>query len=852
MAEPLDQIIFVGFPIPDRSTEEGAAAYRHIMDSANVPIDSIFFYSADTNIKDVIRGSFVFDKAAPNNYRIGRALCIGSADLDATYRHRLDIFGKKLRFFVRTGYETVDLSQMSEAETSHWLETSRYKKIEPVESDEEDELLSLLLGESDENVEKPSQQESPDPVEEVHDSRRDGVLGEPDESSVEFSSAFNERAEDEIDFDSLMDMVPEPQEASSNHPTIDSEGLKDRNQVEVPSETSEALEKRAEADSAEPDYDINDLFSDLNAEEQTDDRQHQTEEVDQGDIDDFLRDDNDLSSQAQVNDDVPSATDKVSPPVPPERVPDGPVAHQSQGSRSVPVRSEPIHEEPAVSKEMDDNLINDLFDEPLTKDEPVGNDPVNVPGMGGDDFFDEDHDQPAPQKEEITHTAHNQQIDEEDDIPLDDMDIVDDDMELVRKMERNRARAERRRKLEELEKLSALEDEEIPEEEEELHRDRFGESAAALKRKAEHTAESAFDETGRRKTYREYLNEDEAKHQDVAERIQEKFGNMNFDAEDKRNDLQYVGEGTGRIILCTSGKGGVGKSLVANGLAMALSLGRAKDSQTNTGASTARTWLIESDYNSPQLAMAFRTGNKSIGNIASSLAKGKNSLSTRDIRRLIEENVHIDEDTGIHVLACPPLSSRKSSKEIPYAILLAVKYASDQGDDVIIDHGNLTSGEYSELDQVLSLQLAHRVVLVANMGCIPETQSALQLLCDRERNSIVPARPVPSVSVVLNSARREQYLVAQKMLRPFEIISVLPPIDDFRAENSLKGSTYLPDASKGVQKAVMDRCGIMLTKLGYESLRKYFSLKSSFNTGKRSERRNIFKQVADFLTGASR
>lgn len=227
-------------------------------------------------------------------------------------------------------------------------------------------------------------------------------------------------------------------------------------------------------------------------------------------------------------------------------------------------------------------------------------------------------------------------------------------------------------------------------------------------------------------------------------------------------------------------------------------------------------------------------------------------MRTQDIRRLIEENVHVDEATGIHVLACPPLSSRKSSREIPYAILLAVKYASDQGDDVIIDHGNLTSGEYSELDQVLSLQLAHRVVLVANMGCILETQSALQILCANERNSTVPSRPVQSVSVVLNSARKEQYLVAQKMLKPFEIIGMFPPIDDFRAENSLKGNTYLPNASKIVQKAVMDRCGMMLTKLGFESLRKYFSLKSNFNSKKKVEQRNIFKQVADFLSGSSR
>lgn len=418
--------------------------------------------------------------------------------------------------------------------------------------------------------------------------------------------------------------------------------------------------------------------------------------------------------------------------------------------------------------------------------------------------------------------------------------MLDDDDEYVREMLENRRRAKAMR---EQEKALSKEDKQTAEEKEREYHDKynsdsFGENTNSFYREASSISENEYDKSGKRKTYYNFLSEEDAAYQKTVERRNEKYG----------SDIgeRYIGKGTGRIILCSSGKGGVGKSLVANGLAMALSLARAKDLDTRSGASTARTWLIESDYNSPQLAVAYNTGNKSLGNIADVLARSKSNVDSKKISTIIEENVHVDKNTGVHILACPPLSSRRSFKEMPLAIMLAIKYASDQGDDVIIDHGNLTAGEYSEFDMVLSQQLANRVILVCNMSCIKETQSVLSLLCERDPKSVIPKRQQSSVSLVLNSAKEEQYYIAQEELAPFEIISMLPPIDAFKPENSLTGDNYLPHAPKEVQKAIIDRCGIMLTKVGYESLRKYFTVKSSFSY-KTTGKKTIWQKLTGFI-----
>ena len=797
MAEPLDNIIFVGFPIPDESTDNGKSTYRHIMDSANVPRDKIFFYPENTPLPEIIRKTFTQDKSQEFGYRIGNTLCIGSDNVGVTYRHKLELLNRKIRIPVKTGYEHVDLSTLTEAEMSHWLENGKYKEISTNKENDDilDDLLSGDLTSSNED-----NSDTSEPVEEDN-----GVFGEPTSDNLTYRSVFQQDPENEIDFDELMDSVEEKNSATEDIPSSGNQ---------VAEKTVSVQENVDEVN----DFNVDDLFDEVAQEP--------------------------ASAPAPVSEPASAPAPAPAPAPEPEPAPEpAPEPEPEQVSETV------------TPTNKDDDLLDDLFDEVDTPVSPEydrqGSSQASTLGIPVDDV--------SPMTSPpVNNSEKPQTVNSLDELPIDDRDIADDDMEYVKKAERNRERArlqeeENRRRREELERMAMEEQGYGALGDDEFFRDELGESSNQMRQRAEHVSESSYTHDGRKKNYRDYLTEEEARSQLIAERTREKFGefDIDYDQDAKTGDLKYVGEGTGRIILCTSGKGGVGKSLVANGLAMALSLARAKEAKTNPGANNARTWLIESDYNSPHLAMAFKTGKKNIGNIARAISGRGKAVDRSLIRKAIEENVYVDKDTGIHVLACPPQSSGKSSKEIPFAILLAVKYASDRGDDVIIDHGNLTSGEYSELDQVLSLQLAHRVVIVSNMGCIPETQSVLQILCDRERNSVVPARPVPSVSVVLNSARKEQFTIAQNMLRPFEIINILPPIDAFRAENSLHGSTYLPDAPKEIQKAVMDRCGIMLTKLGYESMRKYFSIKSTFNTSKKTEGRNIFKRLADFISGSN-
>ena len=435
-----------------------------------------------------------------------------------------------------------------------------------------------------------------------------------------------------------------------------------------------------------------------------------------------------------------------------------------------------------------------------------------------------------------------------------------DGMEFINQAMEERARAEKRRKkqteksLEEDKKnaptgLSALENLGISGvSKETLRKDKESQD---ILNKTNAMSEDAFNEKGDRKNFREYLSESDQRDQVISENVQKDFGNMKAkniaDNIAQSEDSRYVGKGTGRIILCTAGKGGVGKSLVSNGLAAALSLARAKELKENPNASKARTWLIESDYNSPQLAAAYKTRTKHLGNVAEALSYGKH-LDNDALREAIEDNCFIDPNTGVNILACPPLNSNTKNSQIPYAISLAVKYASDSGDDVIIDHGNLTTGEYSTLDRVLAMDLAHRVVIVCNMGCIPETQSALSILTERTLGSSVSPRVPQSISVVLNSARKEQLKVAQNQLKPFHVLPPIPPIDALRAENSITGDTYLSSAPKEVLKEVIDYCGMFLTELGYHSMKKYFSVKNYF-APKRKGKKSFFRKLADRIAG---
>lgn len=388
--------------------------------------------------------------------------------------------------------------------------------------------------------------------------------------------------------------------------------------------------------------------------------------------------------------------------------------------------------------------------------------------------------------------------------------------------------------------------------------DRDDREAHKLDVQSRSRSEETMREDGTRKNYHDYLTDRGRTEQKVEENIRSQFGNTEEYSggavhAEGGEDNEYVTKGVGRIILCTAGKGGVGKTLVSIGMASSLSLARAYEAKENPGYTPGRTWLIESDYNSPKLAAAYGTGKKHIGNLAYLLDNSpRASLGNEEVRQCIEDNIYRDSETGVNVLACPPLSMNATSTSIPMAILMAITYASRQGDDVIVDHGNLTVGEYSSLDKILAKKTAHRVVVVGNMGCIDQTRTALDVLASSVPGSSEKPRNPHSISVVLNKSRSEQYYIGQDKLKPFRIIATIPPIDALREENSVSGDTYLNNAPQEVKKAIYDRCGIMLTRLGFSSLQEFFVAKTSYTHTPKKGKKNIFRRLSERIAGDSR
>ena len=388
--------------------------------------------------------------------------------------------------------------------------------------------------------------------------------------------------------------------------------------------------------------------------------------------------------------------------------------------------------------------------------------------------------------------------------------------------------------------------------------DRDDREANKLDVQSRSRSEETMREDGTRKNYHDYLTDRGRTEQKVEENIRSQFGNTEEYSggavhAEGGEDNEYVTKGVGRIILCTAGKGGVGKTLVSIGMASSLSLARAYEAKENPGYTPGRTWLIESDYNSPKLAAAYGTGKKHIGNLAYLLDNSpRASLGNEEVRQCIEDNIYRDSETGVNVLACPPLSMNATSTSIPMAILMAITYASRQGDDVIVDHGNLTVGEYSSLDKILAKKTAHRVVVVGNMGCIDQTRTALDVLASSVPGSSEKPRNPHSISVVLNKSRSEQYYIGQDKLKPFRIIATIPPIDALREENSVSGDTYLNNAPQEVKKAIYDRCGIMLTRLGFSSLQEFFVAKTSYTHTPKRGKKNIFRRLSERIAGDNR
>lgn len=789
----IDTLIFVGFDNPHDDPEHGDRTLTRIMNATGVEKDNIYFYSIEhSSPMEIVRGSFIMDKTQPHNYRIGDALCVASDSLK-TKRKEVEKLGR-IGITVHTGYQHVDLSSLSESEIINWVESGRYvPDVESGSSDDDsstDDLLSDILGDLSE-VEASQSQAAP--VSEKQEDDEDDEDDQDDEDSQETSSVLD-------DIDALDDQVNSHKESQSYEQNEDSE-----KEYEKPEDSSDAQDEEVIYDAElvpteeetltgsykdEPKQELDDILSGLDNPSSASPASYEEKEEYSGISPEQMGVEDPQSSQASHSDDYSST-----------------FYHNDKKDSS----SEDLRDPEEYRKEKG-----------IDESSPMEEDSMEIITQMSNRRKESIRDKEKMRQRESGDGK------EEDNSPLSQLEAIVGSKKRAREMDKD---------------------------DREAHK---------LDVQSRSRSEETMREDGKRKNYHDYLTDRGRTEQKVEENIRSQFGNTEEYSggvvhsegavySESGEDNEYVTKGVGRIILCTAGKGGVGKTLVSIGMASSLSLARAYEAKENPGYTPGRTWLIESDYNSPKLAAAYGTGKKHIGNLAYLLDNSpRASLGNEEVRQCIEDNIYRDSETGVNVLACPPLSMNATSTSIPMAILMAITYASRQGDDVIVDHGNLTVGEYSSLDKILAKKTAHRVVVVGNMGCIDQTRTALDVLASSVPGSSEKPRNPHSISVVLNKSRSEQYYKAQDKLKPFRIIAIIPPIDALREENSVTGDTYLNNAPQEVKKAIYDRCGIMLTRLGFSSLQNFFVAKTSYTHTPKRGRKNIFRRLSERIAGDNR
>ena len=786
----IDTLIFVGFDNPHDDPEHGDRTLTRIMNATGVEKDNIYFYSIEhSSPMEIVRGSFIMDKTQPHNYRIGDALCVASDSLK-TKRKEVEKLGR-IGITVHTGYQHVDLSSLSESEIVNWMESGRYvPDVESGSSDDDSSADDLLSDILGDLSEVEASQSQAAPVSEKQGNDEDD---QDVKDSQETSSVLD-------DIDALDDQVNSHKESQSYEQNEDSE-----KGHEKPEDTSDTQDEEVIYDAEL-----------VPTEEETLTGSYKDE-------------------SKQELDDILSGLDNPSSA--------SPASYEEKEEYSGISPEQMGVEDPQSSQASDNDDYSSTF------------------------YHNDKKDSSSEDLRDPEEYRKEKGIDESSPMEEDSMEIITQmsnrRKESIRDKEKMRQRESGDGKEEDNSPLSQLEAI-VGSKKRAREMDKDDREAHKLDVQSRSRSEETMREDGKRKNYHDYLTDRGRTEQKVEENIRSQFGNTEEYSggvvhsegavySESGEDNEYVTKGVGRIILCTAGKGGVGKTLVSIGMASSLSLARAYEAKENPGYTPGRTWLIESDYNSPKLAAAYGTGKKHIGNLAYLLDNSpRASLGNEEVRQCIEDNIYRDSETGVNVLACPPLSMNATSTSIPMAILMAITYASRQGDDVIVDHGNLTVGEYSSLDKILAKKTAHRVVVVGNMGCIDQTRTALDVLASSVPGSSEKPRNPHSISVVLNKSRSEQYYKAQDKLKPFRIIAIIPPIDALREENSVTGDTYLNNAPQEVKKAIYDRCGIMLTRLGFSSLQNFFVAKTSYTHTPKRGKKNIFRRLSERIAGDNR
>lgn len=790
--DKLDKLILIGFKEPSNDDVRPAEiTNRFIRESANIDEinaiegeEKLIFYKGlgkpisstnekPLNTEGIIRNSFIEDESKSFGYRIGNAQCIVSDSVSEIDKLKIDRIAK-VGIMVRSGFKDVDFSTMNQNQISEWFETGDYTEGETQnEGLEGDNLIDDILGldNNEKSNNQPNaldilhQQQNASPLQENNDDESHNYLDEEDddyqshEYSQQESSPYIDDSDNEDD--------------SSLYISDDDE--EDDNSLYLPDD--------------EEDEHRNDIAEDSS------DKVQKTDSVESKESLRPRREQLSNSSDRRNSESIKSSLRRPNTKLIEER------ERMEDLKEKEFARNSGLHDEE-----------NDFY-----SDEYIGDS-----GIGDSDsrLFEEDRTN-SFDTPEYEYTARTED-------ELLDKPLADDSNELVEKFRENRRQASTRKnhRDEEISKAAQMRKKIMAEK---AKNKSVEAKSSILNQRVSDGLEERHTKDGRVKQYKEYLSNEDSSRQTMIEDALDRFSGSSKNLVRKDNQQSesenFIGGNVGRITLVTAGKGGVGKTLFSCAAAAAVSLARARQRVENPNIKARRVWLIESDYKSPKLKQVYKTGDKHIGNIANVVSSRSSRTPDREaLIQAIEDNVYVDEDTGIHVLACPSVNRDNNGDKdsVPYAIISAIRYASSNGGDVFIDHGQLTTGSYETFDAVLAFELAHRIVLVANMSCINETIATIDLIVPRtgRRNSNIGDA---QINVMLNSATDEQFLIAQDRLGVIKVMGRLPRIPALSPENSMSGDTYFTRADLDVQKEVIERVGLMLGNMGYSGLKRYIS-----------------------------
>lgn len=836
MSDSLDKIIFVGFKKPDLGSTAGNTALTRLMDITEVSIKNIVFEEKDTDIMSIVKNNFNKDPSSKKTagYKIGNAVCIGSEKLSLEYQHSLNRL-KNLGITMRMGYDDVDITELSEIELNKWFKSGKYIKeinssdnSNDTEANNVDDILDLLLDEKEstqevqESVDNSAEQGNINKIEENTVNTPVGVSEEDNYVNTSNNENINIQSEVAPENDRLTSSINYKQEnINGNNIEQEDNVLEQINSFEEISNNNEVVNK---------DDDLDDIISMFNEVEDTQ-TTNDTLNLDEAQEESQPATRTDISEPIQ---EVPVVQNVKQEEIPPA-VQDDTMGHVKVAEQKddlsdlgIPKQVNSSATEPSTvsnnvtEEETVDDMLSYLTDDATYTSTSESTSLISTPEQSIDSSVIEDNNEPPT---DFVNAQYNERKNE---------DVA----------ERMRRERDIKRQKEELARAMGREESFGTSLNRENAHDMI-DSSSVMHNSVNSAMEDTYNDDGSVKTYKDHLNDKQRVEQEVVESSNKNFG---FDLTNAH--LSKVSGG--RIFLVTAGKGGVGKSLISSGLAAALSLSKAKDLESKTASRASNTWLIEADYTAPQMAVAYKTGDKHIGHLADYLASDRRNDARKDsmiIKQIIEENVYKDDDTGLNVLACPPIvdSSVKLS-QIPLAILLAIKYANDKGDDVIIDHGNLTRAEYSDFDKVISTELANYVIIVTSATSYTTAWSVAKMLTTRTQGSTLRILNHNQVSIVLNKVTNEQFEFLEKELAPYDIGMLMPPINALREENARDGDVSLGNMPINVKRAIVNRCGLMLVnKLGYTQYDRYFSVKNKPGSRPTTKRKNvnIFQRIAD-------